>query len=308
MSTEDYEIIFVDGYSSDGTDNIIKKYLKNSSHVRLYYENVGTMGHARNIGIQNSRGKIIAFTDGDAFPEKEWVKKISKAFSSNNDLTILGGLDRLFVDKSRDTIDSWRRLKKSSGIKAIAKIKTVNFAIRRDILLGCGGFDPTLDHFDEGELMARVHSKIKDAKILYEPGLIVYHDQEIFSLRTRIKKKFVKSSIGVQVLLRKHVLKAALADIGSPLGTSLGFIFAWIFGPLLFFSLLFLFNNVFVVLTVFLFLFFGIIITYVVTVKLVTKQFVPGLLLLLILDFLPMLAGSFVGLLKWLVNLFNIRN
>jgi len=104
------------------------------------------------------------------------------------------------------------------------------------------------------------------------------------------------------------VLKAALADIGSPLGTSLGFIFAWIFGPLLFFSLLFLFNNVFVVLTVFLFLFFGIIITYVVTVKLVTKQFVPGLLLLLILDFLPMLAGSFVGLLKWLVNLFNIRN
>jgi len=44
------------------------------------------------------------------------------------------------------------------------------------------------------------------------------------------------------------VLKAALADIGSPLGTSLGFIFAWIFGPLLFFSLLFLFNNVFVML------------------------------------------------------------
>ena len=61
-------------------------------------------------------------------------------------------------------------------------------------------------------------------------------------------------------------------------------------------------------LTIFLFLFFEIIITYVVTVKLVAKQFVPGLSLLLILDFLPMLAGSFVDLLKWLVNLFNIKN
>jgi glycosyltransferase involved in cell wall biosynthesis len=294
--------LFVDGYSDDGTDDIIKRYAKSHPQIKLIYENVGSMGGARNLGIQNSNGEIVAFIDADAYVDKDWLEKIIEQFRNDPHTVVLGGLDVLVGgDSSRSTLDSWRRTKRSYGINAIVKIKTVNFAIKRDVLINVGGFDSTLSHFDEGELMARLYSRKKHAKIVYDPKLVVYHQRHTVSLQRKLKKLFNKSYTGVPVLLRKHLLKVAIANLFSPLGTSLLFVIACIISPFIFLSLLLNPYYFLVFLFAFGILGFGVILVYSIGVKWRTGKLNFRLPLLLIFDIPIRFAGTFVGLFKWLL-------
>ncbi|WP_455208720.1 glycosyltransferase family 2 protein [Kaarinaea lacus] len=57
------EIIVVDDGSSDGTQAMIRQQF--GEHVRYYYQDNRGVSHARNTGIQMSRGNWIAFLDSD---------------------------------------------------------------------------------------------------------------------------------------------------------------------------------------------------------------------------------------------------
>jgi len=299
------EILFVDGHSSDGTDEIIKKYAKAFPFIQLYYENVGTMGYARNVGIVNSRGEIILFTDADAFPEKMWIRKIVNTFLNNPEIAIIGGLDILVnADETQKVINSWRRLRKSFGIKAIPKIKTVNFAIRRHILFKVGGFDERLSHADESDLSARVYLTIKGAEIFYDPRIIVYHERRPISIKSRVKKLFRKSSMGASALMRKHLFKVALANISSPIGTSMCFVLACLLSPLILLYLILSPYSLVPVLITIISIGSGIILLYTLRSRRATGKLLFSLPFILILDILVRYTGTFHGLIKWLLGIF----
>jgi len=64
------EIIIVDNNSTDRTKEIINQY-----PVKLLEENnIQSSYAARNTGIRNSNGKILAFTDSDCMVSDEWLK------------------------------------------------------------------------------------------------------------------------------------------------------------------------------------------------------------------------------------------
>ena len=69
------EVIVVDGNSKDKTQEIVKKY-----PVKLVIENKNGINLARNMGIKNSNGEIIAFTDSDCIVPNNWVTKIVENF------------------------------------------------------------------------------------------------------------------------------------------------------------------------------------------------------------------------------------
>jgi glycosyltransferase involved in cell wall biosynthesis len=60
------EVVVVDGSSSDGTLDIVKKY-----PVKLVSEPGLGFGHARNVGVQNDSGDIIFFIDSDCYAEAD---------------------------------------------------------------------------------------------------------------------------------------------------------------------------------------------------------------------------------------------
>ena len=306
-----YEIVFVDGHSSDGTDEIIKNYAQKYQNIKLYYEDYGTIGYARNVGINVSKGEIIAYIDGDAYAPKDWIKKIVEAFSNDNKLAIIGGLDILVyndkvVSGSRSIMDSWRRLEKKVGIKAIPCIKTVNFAIKRSVALACGGFDPKLSYWEEPELMSRIYVKSGITSILYNPQIVVYHQRLPVSLMIKIKKVFRNSVIGVPVFLRKHVIKVAIASPASPLATNIYIIFACAIGaPLI--VLITLYGLLLDLLIILLPLFFLISIIYTFYAYLRTSKFAWTLPITLSLDCSVRISGTFLGLIKWLFNLHKLK-
>jgi len=63
---EDWELIIVDDFSSDDTVGIVEAYAELDRRIRLInlYENSGA-ANARNVAIEASRGKYIAFLDSD---------------------------------------------------------------------------------------------------------------------------------------------------------------------------------------------------------------------------------------------------
>lgn len=222
---EKFELIFVDGHSNDGTDEIIREFSVGFPHIKLCYENCGKMGYARNLGVSNSNGDILAFTDADAVLPRAWLEKLVNVFS-DPDIIAVGGMDLLVSDGQSDKIiDSWRRLKKAVGVKAIPCIKTVNLGIRRDELLSCGGFDPALSHWDEAEMLARLQQEMVNGQILYDPEIVVYHKRPgNKGIRSRIRKTFQKSVIGTPVLTRNRMIKIALANPTSSIGIAFLFI------------------------------------------------------------------------------------
>jgi glycosyltransferase involved in cell wall biosynthesis len=303
---DSYEIIFVDGRSVDGTDEIVNKYAKVNPIIKLYYEDYGTIGYARNVGIDKSKGDIIACVDGDAYPPNDWLEKIVCIFNDNNKLAIVGGLDVLVSDcrevtGSSSVIDTWRRMRKKVGIEAIPCIKTVNFAIKRDVALASGGFDQTLTYWEEPELMARLYVIMGITNILYDPELVVYHERHSSNLRVRLKKLFKNSVVGVPVFLRKHMIQVAMANPASPLATNLYMVIASAASvPLLMFlavSRLLLCS-----LTILLLSYLFLLGTYTLNAFRRTGKFVWTLPFTLTLSCIMRLAGSSYGLIKWIWN------
>ena len=79
---ERYEIIIVDGHSTDKTVEIAKKY-----GAKVFCEEGGSRASACNVGIKYAHGDYVAFTDADCIVDRGWLKNSLKYF---NDEEIAG--------------------------------------------------------------------------------------------------------------------------------------------------------------------------------------------------------------------------
>lgn len=73
QSLKEIEILVVDDGSTDDSVAVVKEYQKEHPNLFLFEAAHGGPGPARNVGIQNARGKYIAFLDSDDFvPERAY--------------------------------------------------------------------------------------------------------------------------------------------------------------------------------------------------------------------------------------------
>ncbi|MCZ0703684.1 teichuronic acid biosynthesis glycosyltransferase TuaG [Natronobacillus azotifigens] len=86
QSYSNWEMILIDDHSSDDTVKTIEEYLQKDQRIRLIKNNKNMgAGYARNIGLENARGRYIAFLDSD----DQWLpEKLSKQikFMQDHDL------------------------------------------------------------------------------------------------------------------------------------------------------------------------------------------------------------------------------
>ena len=68
-----FEVLVVDGGSTDRTVEIAKRY-----KTRVFIDKKRTRGACRNTGVRNARGEMIAFVDSDCMPEENWLDLIVK--------------------------------------------------------------------------------------------------------------------------------------------------------------------------------------------------------------------------------------
>lgn len=77
------EVILINDGSTDGTENIVREYMKKHDNMRLYRIDQNGPGYARNYGVQFARGKYIAFLDADDKLVRGIYKRMLHAAENN---------------------------------------------------------------------------------------------------------------------------------------------------------------------------------------------------------------------------------
>ena len=119
-----WELIIIDDGSTDNTKTLVLQFAKTDTRIKYFFQQNGKQGRARNNGIRQASGNLIAFLDADDLwlPEK-LEKQILFIDSAKADIVFA---DVMVIDEKRKKLkDSWGVQKKSyagsAGIIAFLK-------------------------------------------------------------------------------------------------------------------------------------------------------------------------------------------
>jgi succinoglycan biosynthesis protein ExoA len=161
-----FEILVIDGQSTDGTPEIIKGLKKEYPNIRLYSNAKKLSSAARNIGIRNASGEIVLVVDGHCkIPYSGMLLSVEKLFQ-NPDIFCLGrpqpllGGSELLQKTIAAARDSWFGHSTQSRIYSQGEGPvdpvSVGCAYRKKIFEIIGGFDETFDACEDVELNYRI--------------------------------------------------------------------------------------------------------------------------------------------------------
>ena len=179
-----YEIIVVNGPSTDTTDLVLSAY----PHIKkLRQETLSGLSAARNLGLRTVSGEIIAFIDDDAIADKNWLENLVLAYDNE----AIGGVGGPVFEIT----GTWYQFKNGyisrAGIPSFINEKDMEFndplgeyfnyimgtnaSFRKDILFQIGLFDENYRYYlDETDVCVQI---IKHGyKIKHIDNAVVYHE------------------------------------------------------------------------------------------------------------------------------------
>jgi len=199
------EVMVIDGNSMDKTREIVAKY-----PVKLFVEDGEGLNAARNTGIKNSGGEVIAFTDADCIVPSNWIRKTVENFRDPQVWCVGGNIKGCgddFLSRYADNtvmpvMRSFKRHQVLSMIKLFFNYPAgCNMAFKRKALEEVGYFDEGLRYgADDLEIVERVGKA--GHKIVLDPGVLVLHKHRS-TLKGLLKQTFNYGRGGVLLLKRK---------------------------------------------------------------------------------------------------------
>jgi glycosyltransferase involved in cell wall biosynthesis len=177
---KDFELIIVDDGSTDNTSEVLAPYGNEASI--LFQENKGVSA-ARNRGIAEASGMLIAFLDSDDL----WLpQKLSAQveFFNQKPEALICQTEEVWV-RNGIRVNPGRRHKKPSGMIFEPSLKLCLVSpsavmIRRELLDRTGGFDETLPACEDYDLWLRISCRVP--VYLIETPLIIKrggHDDQL---------------------------------------------------------------------------------------------------------------------------------
>lgn len=198
------EIVVINDGSIDGTSALAKSF---PGVVVLDQENMGRSA-SRNRGVAAASGEIIAFTDADCLPRKDWVKKLVTRLLSIDKGGIVGGA--MVIPKNANL---WQRVDHqawahSTGPEALAGpsllASTANMCMRKNVFKEAGGFDERFIGSEDSDLALRVHRA--GYYNYFEPAAVVEHHHARATFQAYIRQRYNYGKWTIQTVLRHRPL------------------------------------------------------------------------------------------------------
>jgi len=240
-----FEIIVVDGGSSDGTYEILQQY-----PVKLILQTNDFTGDsgARNMGAISAKGKIIVTTDADDEVDKNWLINIAQGYNRSDVGGVIGSshivydkdnfqekiFAELFIcfrgsDKVKSTHNNNDRLKTNISIGP-------NQSFRKDVFFRIGGFDMGLSSGMDLDILWRIEKA--GYKINFVNNAVVYKKSRA-NLKEYFRQAYTRSRQGA-IIYCKHPQKIYFNYILNILfvPTIVFLIFMWVYSDFYVFLIL----------------------------------------------------------------------
>lgn len=183
---EEFEIIIVNS-SQDETPKIIRSHFPSVHLIQL--EKRVFAGRARNIGIQESKGDMLAFLDSDCTASKDWLKCIfswhKKGYKAVGG-SIVNASEKNIFSKAEYPLEILE-FSPNNTKREVTFVSAANCSFSREIFSKYGDFpdirageDVIFSHILRG----------KGEKILFDPEIKVFHKNDI-SFRAYLKKQIM---------------------------------------------------------------------------------------------------------------------
>jgi len=195
---EYFEVIVIDNGSRD--EIIRDPELLNG--FRYFKETTPGSGAARNAGILQARGEIIAFTDSDCIPAPGWIEKgVESLLNGNNDM-VGGRIDYHFGGSGKlsaaQLYDHVIYLDQERHVKRYHFFATANLFVKRKLFDACGFFDARLKYASDVEWTQRAF--FSGFRQGYADQVVVSHEAK--ARLTQILKRAWKAMESARFLKR----------------------------------------------------------------------------------------------------------
>jgi len=157
------EIIVIDNASTDGTAEVARKF----PGVRVVAEPQKGLTRARQRGLEEAKGDLVAYLDADTRMPAVWAAIVKKEFAEHPEMVSLSGPFHYY------DLPPFEKLVAES-LWALTAMPTfwivgfmvlgANFVAKRSALLQIGGFDTTIAFYGEDTNIARRLSKAGKAR------------------------------------------------------------------------------------------------------------------------------------------------
>lgn len=185
-----WELCVVDNNSPDATPAVVEACARAhpTLSIRRVLERQAGIAFARNAGVTNAAGHVIAFVDDDVLVDPGWLAVIARSFAADPTLDILGG--RLEANPEVPPPD-WLASINTAPLGLInygaerkridfPYLATANCAFKRSAVIDAGMFDVRLGrrpdklYADEDtEMVSRILAR--GGRVEYEPAMLAFH-------------------------------------------------------------------------------------------------------------------------------------
>ena len=185
-----YEVIVIDNDSSEFHWKKLLK-LKSLYKIILLKEQKSGSYAARNKGLQQAKGSIIAFTDSDCIPYPNWIEMGVHNLKILNYYGVVGGkIELTYKNKAHlNAVEQYEMIFAFNQERYISKLNysaTANLFTSKSILSDVGIFDDSFTSAGDREWGNKVVTK--GYQIIYGKNVIVKHNAR-HTLRDLIKKR-----------------------------------------------------------------------------------------------------------------------
>ena len=205
-----WEILVIDNNSTDKTKESVTAFSNTTSvPVRYVFEAQQGISHARNRGIKEASGSLLAFTDDDVLPAPDWIVQVATAMRRWNADGVGGRILPQWEASPPRWLTENRHLLDRLAIMEFAESRELQFpmgkepqvwganmAFRRKLFDRVGGFSTRLggigNKLFRGEEPELINRALKHGlKIVYDPAVVVLHRIGAERTRTAYFRKLI---------------------------------------------------------------------------------------------------------------------